>query len=94
MIPSRKNKSVEFINDFSKTLRRTNFLLQVAIQAISSQRSMVSYSFIVNKTETLFSDFLYKRNVYFWYFQSDTKNGDIFTLKTSLDMKHFWVKSG
>ena len=55
---------------------------------------MVSYSFIVNKTETLFSDFLYKLNVYFWYFQSDTKNDDIFTLKTSLDMKHFWVKSG
>ena len=55
---------------------------------------MVSYGFIVNKTETLFSDFLYKLNVYFWYFQSDTKKGDIFALKTSLDMKHFWVKSG
>ena len=54
---------------------------------------MVSYSFIVNKTEALFSDFLYKLNVYFWYFQSDTKKGDIFALKTRLDMKHFWVKS-
>ena len=66
LIPSRKNKSIEFINDFSKTLRRTNFLFQVAIQAFSSQRSLVSYSFIVNKTETLFSDFLCKLNVYFF----------------------------